>query len=207
MPDDQPYPVTVVPYRNEWPREYEKERVRLINLPLPHLVTIEHGGSTSIPGLAAKPIIDLFAALLPFGEEALYRDLLASLGYRPVSTGMANRHLFRRTSQGAPSHHLHLLPFEGFYERNELLFRDFLLAHPEWVPEYAEVKRRLAAEFPDDPEAYTLAKTAFIQEVVDRARTERGLRISKVWEPAKPSGASPDSDSPSSSSDSEEPTG
>jgi GrpB-like predicted nucleotidyltransferase (UPF0157 family) len=80
---------------------------------------------------------------------------------------MSGRHLFVKEFDGTRTHHLHILPCEGFFERNELLFRDYLRDHPDLIVEYGELKRNLSEEFSTNPEGYTRAKTSFIQHVVD----------------------------------------
>ncbi|OOC61119.1 GrpB family protein [Paenibacillus ihbetae] len=176
------YVVKVVPYNSEWSLEFEKEKDRLLHILAPHIVTIEHAGSTSIPNQDAKPIIDMFAAVHPLLHEQDYTELLSSSGYGFIENGMTGRYLFIKEDAGVRTHHLHILPKEGFYERKELLFRDYLRAHPDLVLEYGELKRLLAERYPTDPDEYTKAKTAFIQRVVDLARTERGLPLQSVWE-------------------------
>jgi GrpB-like predicted nucleotidyltransferase (UPF0157 family) len=176
------YLVKVVPYRPEWSREFEREKRNLLELLAPHVVLIEHTGSTSIPDQESKPIIDMFAAVNTLQHESVYAELLSRNDYRYIVTGMTGRHLFAKQSAGERTHHLHIVPAEGFYERKELLFRDYLRAHPELVKEYGELKGRLAEQYRSDPDGYTRAKTAFIQRVVDLARTERGLPLQNVWE-------------------------
>lgn len=182
MPGQNRYAVHVVPYSPAWPSAFENEKNKLSQVLAPHLVAIEHVGSTSIPNQDAKPVIDLFAAVQPLLDEQAYASLLGSSGYRYVETGMTGRHLFVKEAGGMRTHHLHLLPSEGFYERNELLFRDYLRDHPEFVLEYGELKRTLAERYPLDPDGYTRAKTGLIQRVVDLARTERGLPLQNVWD-------------------------
>jgi GrpB-like predicted nucleotidyltransferase (UPF0157 family) len=182
MSDQNHYKIRVVPYNLEWPLEFEKEKEKLLEILGPHVVTIEHIGSTSVPNQAAKPIIDMFAAVHTLLNEAFYEDLLGNSCYRYIETGMIQRHLFAREFAGTRTHHLHILPFEGFYERKELLFRDYLRVHPELVKEYCELKRILAEQYYLDPDGYTRAKTAFIQRIDDLARIERGLPLQNVWE-------------------------
>lgn len=176
------YAITVVPYNPEWPVQFEQEKSRLLEALGPHIAAIEHTGSTSIPGQEAKPIIDMFAAVRPFQEQDVYAKLLEGMGYSFTEAGMADRYLFVRQSGGIRTHHLHIMPVEGFYQRNELLLRDYLRAHPDLVQEYGELKRCLAERYASDPDGYTRAKTSFIQKVVDLARGERGLPLEDVWE-------------------------
>ncbi|MFC0216413.1 GrpB family protein [Paenibacillus chartarius] len=182
MSEQNRYAIHVVPYSSMWAKKFAEEKERLLGILAPRIVTIEHVGSTSIPNQEAKPIIDMFAAVPALLHEQVYEKLLSSSGYRHVTTGMAGRHLFIKETDGERTHHLHILPAGGFYERNELLFRDFLRSHPQLVKEYGDLKRMLAETYPTDHEAYTRAKTDFIQRVVDLARTAKGLPLQKVWE-------------------------
>ncbi|MFC4099142.1 GrpB family protein [Paenibacillus xanthanilyticus] len=176
------YTVKVVPYNVDWPLEFEKEKQRLLDILGAHIVTIEHTGSTSIPNQEAKPIIDMYAGVQALLQAEDYAGRLSSLDYFYVEAGMTGRHLFAKAVAGERTHHLHLLPIEGFYERKELLFRDYLRQHPELVKEYGELKHALAQQYHADPDGYTRAKTAFIQRVDDLARIERGLPLQNVWE-------------------------
>ena len=147
---------------------------------------LEHIGSTSVPGLAAKPVVDLMAATPDLAHVvAAEGDALSPLGYLRLETGMTGRLFYRREAGVGPASsvavHFHVVPSEGWATQNERLFRDHLLDHPEDAARYGELKRRLADEF-DDPLAYTRAKTALIQEMVDRARSDRGLPAANVWE-------------------------
>lgn len=182
MPKSNRYAIKIVPYNPKWPLEFEKEKQRLLHILDANIVTIEHTGSTSIPNLDAKPIIDMFAGVHPLLNEAVYANLLRSSGYRYVEAGMTGRHLFAKEFEGERTHHLHILPIEGFNGRKELLFRDYLRKHPELVKEYGELKYVLAEQYHSDPEGYTRAKTAFIQRVDDLARTELGLPLQNVWD-------------------------
>jgi GrpB-like predicted nucleotidyltransferase (UPF0157 family) len=124
----------------------------------------------------------MFAGVHELLEKSVYTELLRFSGYHYIETGMTGRHLFAKISARTRTHHLHILPIEGFYERKEILFRDYLRAHPRLVKEYGQLKSALAVQYEADPEGYTHAKTAFIQHVVDLARTQKGLPFENVWE-------------------------
>lgn len=177
--------IEVVDYDPAWPDRFAAERDRLLS-PAPLravLHDIEHVGSTAVPGQAAKPVIDIMASVddLAALDEAL--AALEGLGYRRRETGMRARLFLRREPDGgAPAVHLHLVGRDTWPERKERLMRDHLRDHPEDVRAHGELKRRLAAAFPDDPEAYTRGKTAFVQGVMDRVRAARGLPPEDVWE-------------------------
>jgi GrpB-like predicted nucleotidyltransferase (UPF0157 family) len=168
--------VEVHEYDPTWPR-LAAAAIDEVKLALP-VVRIEHLGSTSVPGLAAKPVIDLMAtvpALEDAGEPAL-----TALGYRLLDVGMKGRLFYRR--EGRPvSYHLHVVTDDSFDGRNERILRDHLLETPADLARYAQLKRDLAAAGLEG-EAYTRAKTALIQEMMDIARTRRGLAPEPVWE-------------------------
>ena len=144
----------------------------------PVFPVIEHIGSTAVPGLAAKPVIDLMAAVASLA--AVTEEPLVRLGYRRFD-GFADRLFYARDTDGVRSHHLHVVKLETWPTRNQRILRDHLRAHPEDVSRYAQLKRTLA-ETAANGDAYTAAKTELIQELMDRARAERGLPPVPVWE-------------------------
>lgn len=149
---------------------------------LPGLFTaIEHIGSTSVPALAAKPVIDLMAAVAELDPVLAREEPLIRLGYRRHDAGMSGRLFYRREENGLRAYHLHVVPDAGWTARNERLLRDHLRAHPADAARYADLKRRLAAGRVA-PAEYTRAKTGLIQELTDRARAGRGLPPVPVWE-------------------------
>ncbi|PDP86664.1 hypothetical protein CQJ94_15325 [Glycomyces fuscus] len=142
---------------------------------------IEHIGSTSVPGLAAKPVIDLMAATASLREVRDHESALARLGFAPHTNGMNDRLLYVRAPEGVRTHILHVVAQASWPTRNQRILRDYLRSHPEEAARYAELKRKLA-DATATPGDYTKAKTAFIQEMTDRARRERGLPPEPVWE-------------------------
>ncbi|MEU0554207.1 GrpB family protein [Dactylosporangium sp. NPDC006015] len=141
---------------------------------------VEHVGSTAVPGLAAKPVIDLMAATVALDAVVEADEVLGSLGYRRLETGMRGRLFYRR--DGSPvAYHLHVVTADTWDTRNERLLRDHLLRYAADRDEYGALKRRLAGAG-HDGDAYTRAKTALIQRMVDAARDARGLPRVDVWE-------------------------
>lgn len=147
---------------------------------------LEHIGSTSVPGLAAKPVIDLMGAVHDRHDgwladrDAAWRRALEGLGYQYVDTGMSGRLFFFRVV-GGQRWHLHLVPFGGWDERNERILRDWLRTHSADGAAYAALKRSIVARGSAYAE-YTEAKTDLVQRLVDRARDARGLPRVAVWE-------------------------
>ncbi|MBB3126331.1 GrpB-like predicted nucleotidyltransferase (UPF0157 family) [Paenibacillus rhizosphaerae] len=174
--------IEIVDYSPEWADVFALEKERLSGLAGLDAVVIEHVGSTAIPGQQAKPVVDMFVGVKPFRPAAYYKDLLDPACYTYVQTGMRGRHLFAKSTEGVWTHNVHLMPYdEQFHTRNEMLLRDYLRRHPELVEEYGAIKWQ-AARSAESMNAYTRAKTAFIQSVVDAARAEKGLPLEDVWE-------------------------
>lgn len=154
-----------------------------LNATLPGVfLAIEHVGSTAVPGLAAKPVIDLMASVETLEVMTPHTETLAGLGYSLLEGVMPNRLFYPRDdSTGRRTHHLHVVTVETWDTRNERLLRDYLLTHPDAAAKYGALKQDLAARLGTGDD-YTKAKTALIQEMVDAARTERGLPLTPVWE-------------------------
>jgi len=159
------------PYDPDWPIHFEAEREVLLSSIGPWLVggAVEHIGSTAVPGLDAKPVIDIMA-----GVESLYaaRPALLVLErhqycYAPYRTDVM--HWFCKPSPAQRTHHLHLVPIGSPLWIERLVFRDYLRAHPDVADEYAALKRRLAETHRFDREAYTDAKAPFVQRVLGDA--------------------------------------
>lgn len=173
--------IEVVEYDEAWPACAARAMIELEAL-LPEVFTvIEHIGSTSVPGLAAKPVIDLMAAVVDLSAVLDREAALSGAGYQRLDTGMSGRLFYRRVRDGRPTHHLHVVPAGTFATRNERLLRDHLRANPADADRYGALKRELANQS-TRREAYTRAKTALIQELIDRARVDRGLPPVPVWE-------------------------
>jgi GrpB-like predicted nucleotidyltransferase (UPF0157 family) len=165
-----PIPVRIVDYDPAWPAKYEAEKDALLKTAGAWLVAIEHLGSTSVPGLAAKPVIDMVAAVARLDDAKHVMEPLAALGYDYVpeyEVEMPERRYFRKGRRGSDGdkYHLHVVEPDSEFWRRHLAFRDYLRAHPEAAREYADLKRRLASEHGTDVDAYTEAKTGFIRGI------------------------------------------
>ena len=174
--------IDIVDYDPEWPARYEREKRHLLAcFPEGSVIRIEHIGSTAVPGLAAKPIVDI---LVGVSDLSVVRERVAppleAQGYdyfwRPThgDDGPPFYAWFiRRDSAGVRTHHIHVVEM-GFDEHwDRVLFRDYLIAHPEAATQYAELKRRLAADFANDRVRYAEDKTSFIVDATGRAKRER----------------------------------
>ncbi len=163
--------ITVVGYDPEWPRLYEEEKRLILGAVGEHVKSIEHVGSTSVPGLGAKPIIDIIAGL--DSEEDADRCLpaLAAIGYDDVTPEPSDDDWYYCLGKGphSPGFHLHLMKQGSAFYMRHILFRDYLRAHPETAMEYYELKKRLVQRYADMREVYTESKTGFIENVLEIA--------------------------------------
>lgn len=171
--------IEVVPWNPGWPVLYEVEARRLMAM-TPGFAGIEHIGSTAVPGLAAKPVIDIMAHVASLRDVEGLMPGLWGLDYAPADSGTRDRLHFRRS--GRPGWHLHVVETSGWTSRKERLFRDALRADAAAAAAYGALKIGLAAQFRDDAEGYTRAKTAFIQQVMDGVRAKMGLPPEPVWD-------------------------
>jgi len=173
--------VLVVGYDARWPVIFEKEKVRIREVIGDRIVAIEHVGSTAVPGLGAKPIIDIMVAVNHLSDAAECIEPLRSIGYEYVpeyEVSRPERRYFRKGPHDASNRHFHLHMVErtgDFWERH-ILFRDYLRTHLEVAQEYYRLKKELAEKHGSNREAYTEAKTSFIDSVVARARLEEKAR-------------------------------
>jgi len=158
--------VVVVDYDAEWPRRFEELCGRISPLLADVAVRIEHVGSTSVPRLAAKPIIDMTVVVAARGDVPVAIDRLARVGYRHRGNlGIDDREAFDHPVD-LPRHNLYVCPEGTIGLINQLAVRDYLRAQPEASRRYAELKKRLAVEFPNDIESYVFGKTDFILDVL-----------------------------------------
>jgi GrpB-like predicted nucleotidyltransferase (UPF0157 family) len=165
--------VAIEPYDPQWPARFESERSAIAAALRLAPGSIHHVGSTAVPGLAAKPIIDILVVVAAYPPTEAMIAALAELGYRHEGeSGVPGRHWFRK---GTPrTHHVHVVPEGGEVAQRLLLLRDRLRRHPDDAREYERVKKRAAAAAAagrsiDDP-TYAAAKTATILRILGRAK-------------------------------------
>lgn len=154
--------VVVAAYDPCWPRTFAALRDRIAGPLAGTTCRIEHVGSTSVPGLAAKPVIDIDVVVADAGQMARASAILASLGYTPIGDlGIPDRLAFRAAGE-LPRHNLYVALESSTALRNHLAIRDHLREHPADVAAYGELKKRLATDHPNDVDAYCTAKTRFL---------------------------------------------
>jgi GrpB-like predicted nucleotidyltransferase (UPF0157 family) len=160
----------IVDHDPAWARLFDAEAGRIRAALGDVAVRVDHVGSTSVPGLAAKPTIDIQVSVEAMTPRDRFVEPLEALGYAFVVDPVETDHeYFFKDVDGARTHHVHVCLAGGVWERRHLAFRDHLRAHPEEAARYAELKRRLAVEHPNDVYGYMDGKTRFIREIEVRA--------------------------------------
>ena len=158
-------------YDPGWAQRFEEESALLDVALGDDVIDIKHVGSTSVPGLRAKPIIDILVAVELFGDIASYSERLAPLGYTHQQHIADDERLF--FWKGTPrTHHLHIVEYATWEHQRHIIFRDYLRKHPDIARRYTQIKEELASAFKNDRPAYTRGKTAFIKAIMDRAVEE-----------------------------------
>ena len=178
--------VAIVPYDAAWPELFRQEAEHLrAYLPSQLIRRIEHFGSTAVPGLAAKPIIDMLVEVTALrAARTVIAPILEAQGYdyfwRPtIGDDVPPWYAFfiKRDLSGTRTHHIHMMThrpvFQGHWER--LLFRDYLIANSDVAAEYERLKKHLASTHPNDRHAYTVGKTDYILSVMVRAKQTPNL--------------------------------
>ena len=160
--------VALQTYDSRWPDRFVAERDRLLALFPLVFVDIEHIGSTAVPGLVAKPIVDLLAGVESMAMAKSLTEPLCESGYATsveFNATLTDRQWFMRWADGHRTHHLHIVVHGGPVWARHLQFRDALRASPVFAARYAALKAELAVRHPTDREAYTSAKTAFVNSL------------------------------------------
>jgi GrpB-like predicted nucleotidyltransferase (UPF0157 family) len=164
-------PVVLAPPNPAWPEMFADERQRLLDALPGRFIAIEHFGSTAVPGLLAKPVIDMLAGLATIDEAESLIDPLIALGYHypaAFNASLPDRRWLMRQHLGRRTHHLHLVKYGDDGWARELRFRDVLRCDPGIAAQYARRKRELAGEHANDRERYTATKGEFIKGVLRR---------------------------------------
>ena len=163
--------VELRPYTTEWVRLFEEEKALLQAAIGAHVLDIQHVGSTAIPGMVAKPIIDIAVAVESFEGARVCIEPLERLGYcYRGQFGIPRRHYF---TKGSPrTHHVHVNEIGGRDWENQVLFRDYVIQHPKLAEEYAALKRELARKHQRDRDGYLEGKAPFIERALAMAREE-----------------------------------
>ena len=166
------YPIEIVEYNPDWPGLFVLERDHILAACGGSIQQIEHIGSTAVPGLPAKPIIDILAGVDSLSTADRLVPMIKSIGYEYVSifeTDLPERRYFVKEGEQADLVHIHMVVVGTDFWRRHILFRDYLRSHADIRDEYGRLKRSLAERYRDNRSDYTDAKTDFIIKVQDLA--------------------------------------
>ncbi|MBI3979435.1 MAG: GrpB family protein [Chloroflexi bacterium] len=167
--------IVIVEPDPRWPSIFEAESRAIVGVIGDLLGSVEHIGSTSVPGLAAKPIVDILPGVARFADLDRCVEPLKGIGYTYVpeyEDDMPFRRFFRKRPPPSPyAFNVHVVEYGCDFWQEDILFRDYLRAHPDAAREYERLKRELAPKYADVNE-YADAKTAFIQAIRTRARAD-----------------------------------
>lgn len=173
--------VEVVPYNSDWPLQFEKEAAKIKKALGENCITVHHIGSTSIPGLAAKPVIDMIPVVRDIMQVDLKKDAMQSLGYEVKGEfGIAFRRYFQKNivenGKTIRTHNVHVFEQENPEIERYLLFKDYLIKHPDQRDAYAVLKINSAIKYPNDVNAYTESKDTFVLDI-DQKTGYSGCRM------------------------------
>ena len=168
-----PQQITVLDYDPEWPLKYNKERDHIIEILKDNCISIYHIGSTSVPGLAAKPVIDIMAVVRSLERTDLAAEKFSDLGYEYLGEfGIAGRRYLRKGGDER-THQLHIFQTDDWKNiQRHLAFRDYMRIHKKERDAYAKLKKDLARKFPYDIDGYCDGKENFVREVEERALSQ-----------------------------------
>jgi len=158
------------PYSPEWSKKYENESV-LITSVIPELIGIEHIGSTSIPGMTSKPVIDIGVLLSTAVDAEKYISPLGSIGYTYFPASSSSERLFFRKGNPVEFHVSLAFKDRGNFWERQLLFREYLRNHPEAQKEYIRIKVESLEHDPTGGKVYLSGKNTFVERILLEART------------------------------------
>ncbi|MGR6321302.1 GrpB family protein [Micromonospora soli] len=177
-------PVHIEPHDADWAERFAEE-ASVINETIGAWITggVHHVGSTAVPGLAAKPVIDIMVGVADLESSRPCIELLKPLSYCYWPYRAEVMHWFCKPRPSHRTHHLHLVPTGSPRYLNVLAFRDYLRTHPDARADYEALKRDLAGRYPNDREAYTEGKTDLIGKLTEEARAWARTRDMKISKP------------------------
>ncbi|WP_158058180.1 GrpB family protein [Halorussus halophilus] len=163
--------IEIVEYDPEWPVRFEQEAARMETILGDHVLRVEHIGSTAVPGLAAKPIVDICPVVSDMDEGRRCAELLHESGYYLSDKDRGDEWIeLGRVAADDQHFNVHVRPQDSESLQNNLLLREYLRDHPQARDEYARVKRAAAEEHSCDAEEYTRKKSPVIDSILEKAR-------------------------------------
>lgn len=171
--------IVVVPHENHWSEKFQMEAERL-KTAMPETVKIHHIGSTSVPGLAAKPIIDMIMEVESIERVDRWNERFIELGYIVKGEkGISGRRFFIHGTEEKRSYHLHVFEKGNPEIVRHLAFRDYMMAHCEEAEAYATLKKELAEKYTYDGTLYTEGKNEFVRSVDEKAKEWRENNVNE----------------------------
>jgi GrpB-like predicted nucleotidyltransferase (UPF0157 family) len=161
--------IVIVPYDPQWPQRFEQISRQLRSALGEQALRIDHIGSTAVPNLAAKPVIDIQISVATLEPVDAYRAAVESAGFVWRADNDDRTKRYFRELPGQRRIHIHVRRAGSWAEQLALLFRDYLRAHPDEAAQYATLKQRLAAEYSENRAGYTAAKGPFIWQIMQQA--------------------------------------
>ncbi len=170
--------IVVVPYDPGWPEKYRQEAARISAIFGQEQISIHHIGSTAIPGMSSKPIIDIMPVVRDIEAVEAFNPAMIQLGYEPQGeNGVPGRRYFVRGGNTHRTHHVHAYQPGNPEVNRHLDFRDYLIAHPEEARQYASLKIKLARQHPHDIDAYIAGKDGVIKKIIHKAHQWRARQV------------------------------
>lgn len=161
--------VIVTPYQSSWPEAFQQAKEQLETIFGDHLLAIHHIGSTSVPGLSAKPILDILPVVDSLDGIEAFDAAMEQIGYEAKGEfGMPGRRYYRKGGDNR-THHIHLYADGNPEIMRHVVFRDYLRQHPQEVEAYSTIKERLERQYPEDISAYIAGKDSFVKTMEQRA--------------------------------------
>ena len=169
-----PRVIEVVAYNPEWPNLFLAESEEIQRVFGDEIVAIHHIGSTAIPGIKAKPVIDILVSVPRISQVDRFNPAMRELGYEPLGeNGISGRRYFRKDTNGVRTHHVHVFQVGHPEIDRHINFRDYLRHHPEDARAYSQLKESLVQQYRFDSQGYCDAKSTFIQEIDRKAAAWR----------------------------------
>lgn len=162
--------IEVVSYNPDWKKMYQKEVKKIKKVMKNQLVDVQHIGSTAIPGIKAKPVIDILVIVKDIKKVDMYNDDMKRLGYEAMGEyGIKQRRFFMKGGNNR-THHIHVFERGNKEVKRHINFRNFLIAHPEEARQYSDLKAELAERYRYDIEEYIKGKSSLIKEIDMKAK-------------------------------------
>ena len=166
--------VKVVPHDSNWSKLLKAEADEIAAILGQEVIAIHHIGSTAIPNISAKPIIDILVEVHDIEKIDDFNEEIMKLGYQPKGEfGIPGRRFFIKGDDATRTHHVHIFQTGHPRVKRYLNFRDYMMAHPEEAQAYSRLKEELAQRFPEDIESYMEGKDGFIKEIDRKAKAWR----------------------------------